>query len=429
MWAAEGRQQMSRWWLCLCSGLVAVVLLGACAANGAQDEIQARVQRKAQQVQENAKKWVEAGGDQSKLAPLAQEVDKAVKAGNPKDAEAALDKILAIIGVAPGPQSAPNARGTAAAPRILVQPYPANAEIVYPAGGTVYTMRADGSGISQLISGLQRTFEHVTISRDRRWMVGNQQGPPTLGGQSTSKLWLYDLQTGTETQLLPNFRMAGNGGHLKWDSQGFIYFSGVEKDPFPSPKTRAEFIANAAANEVYKVKYDGTGLTRLTQTTDRGEADVDLSNDGKLVTFMDNKIQPPDDYTEIWVMNSDGTNLRLVYKGGKPGVDSVHDPAFSPDGRKIAFSKVNPAFKNFRDKPDANTAHDIYTINIDGTGLTRVTQPGPISIAPDWRDDFIVYFEATDRETPPYLGIALIRPDGTGHRRIKGNTNLPKWIR
>jgi Tol biopolymer transport system component len=409
--------------------LVAVFLLGACATTGAQDEIQARVQRKAKQVQENARKWVEAGGDQSKIAPLAQEVDKAVKAGNPKDAEAALDKILAIVAVAPGAESVPGARDTAAATTTRVTASPADAEIVYPANGYVYTMRADGSGITQLTSGQRRTFEHVTISPDRRWMVGNVQGPPTATGQSTSKLWLYDLQKGTETQLLPNFRMAGNGGHLKWDSQGFIYFAGVEKDPFPAPKARAEFIANAAANEVYKVKYDGTGLTRLTRTPDRGEADVDLSDDGKLITFMDNKIQPPDDYTEIWVMNSDGTNLRLVYKGGKPGVDSVHDPAFSPDGKKIAFSKVNSAYRNFRDKPDANTAHDLYSINIDGTGLTRITRPGPISIAPDWRDDFILYFEATDRENPPYVGIALIRPDGTGHRRLKENTNLPKWIR
>jgi hypothetical protein len=427
MSAAEGRQQMSRWWLRLCSGLVVVVLMGACAARGAQDEVQARVQRKAQQVQENARKWVEAGGDQSKITPLAQEVDKAVKTGNLQAAEAALDKILAIVGVASGAESVPSERGTAAARSIRAMP--AGAEIVYPAGGSVYTMRADGSSITPLASGLRRTFEHATISPDRRWLVGNEQGPPTAAGQSTSKIWLYDLEKGTETQLLPHFRMAGNGGHLKWDSQGFIYFCGVEKDPFPAPKARAEFIANAAANEVYKVKYDGTGLTRLTQTSDRGEADVDLSNDGSLVTFMDTKIQPPDDYTEIWVMNSDGTNRRFVYKGGKPGVDSVHDPAFSPDGKKIAFSKVNPAFKNFREKPDANTAHDLYTINIDGTGLTRITQPGPISIAPDWRQDFILYFEATDRENPPYVGIAMIRPDGTGHRRLKGNTNLPKWIR
>lgn len=414
---------MRRWWLVLCGGLVAVVLLGACVANGQNDDVQARVKRKAQQVQENARKWVEAGGDMSQIEPLAQQVDKAVKAGNLSDAEAALDKILALVG------AATPSRGTAAATSTRAIASPADAEIVYPANGYIYTMRADGSGITQLTSGQRRTFEHVTISPDRRWMVGNVQGPPTAAGQSTSKLWLYDLQKGTETQLLPNFRMAGNGGHLKWDSQGYIYFAGVEKDPFPTPKARAEHIANAAANEVYKVKYDGTGLTRLTRTPDRGEADVDLSDDGKLVTFMDTKIQPPDDYTEIWVMNSDGTNPRLVYKGGKPGVDSVHDPVFSPDGKKIAFSKVNSAFRNFRDKPDANTAHDLYSINIDGTGLTRITQPGPISIAPDWRKDFIVYFEATDRENPPFVGIALIRPDGTGHRRIKANTNLPKWIR
>jgi len=424
----ERKQRTSRGWI-RWSGLIVVVLLAGRAMSATDQE--ARVQRKAQQVQERAKPWVEAGGDQQSIDRLAQQVDPAVKAGDLTAAEAALDKILAIVGEpSPGSQSDASGPHRKETPARLApgQRVPADAEIVYAADGYVYVMKADGTNVTQVTFDHRRQFEHVTVSPDRRWITGNEQGPPTETGQSTSKIWLFDLESGKETQLLPNFKMAGNGGHLHWDSQGFIYFAGVEKLLVAAPKSRADFIANAGANDVYKVKYDGTGLTRLTRTPDRGEADVALSSDGTLVTFMDNKIQPPNDYTEIWVMNSDGTNPRLVYKGGRPGVDSVHDPAFSPDNKKIVFSKVNPKFKNFSNRSDANTAHDIYSINIDGTGLTRITKPGPISVAPDWHDDLILYLELTDREKPPYLGLAVIRPDGTGHRRIKANTNIGKWI-
>ncbi len=67
------------------------------------------------------------------------------------------------------------------------------------------------------------------------------------------------------------------------------YFAGVEKDAVANPRSAADFIANQGANDVYKVKYDGTGLKRLTRTADRGEADVSVSEDGTLVSFMAQK--------------------------------------------------------------------------------------------------------------------------------------------
>jgi Tol biopolymer transport system component len=106
----------------------------------------------------------------------------------------------------------------------------------------------------------------------------------------------------------------------------------------------------------------------------------------------------------------------------------VHDPELSPDDTHMVFSQVNPDFKNFPSDPNANTAHDIYIINVDGSGLTRVTQPGPISIVPDWKGNWLLYLELTDKSTPPYLGISRIHPDGSGHQRIKPNANIAKFI-
>lgn len=190
-------------------------------------------------------------------------------------------------------------------------------EIVYHADGLIYVMDGNGEGVTQ-VTFTKRHYEHVAVSHDRKRIVANEWARPKEGGAS-SRLWLFDLEQGTEVQLLPNFRMAGNGG-VDWDPRGFIYFAGVERTVVPNPRKKEDFIANAAANDVYKVRWDGTGLIRLTNTPDRGEADVQVSADGMLVTCMATKIDPGKDYTEIWIMNSDGTNARLLYEGGRTGL-------------------------------------------------------------------------------------------------------------
>jgi hypothetical protein len=51
-------------------------------------------------------------------------------------------------------------------------------------------------------------------------------------------------------------------------------------------------------------------------------------------------------------------------------------PVLSPDGRKLAFSRLSAS--------DPDQA-DVYTINVDGTGLTRiVTEPG-FNTPDDWQ--------------------------------------------
>ena len=56
-----------------------------------------------------------------------------------------------------------------------------------------------------------------------------------------------------------------------------------------------------------------------------------------------------------------------------PSADGCFSPAWSPDGTKIAFAKG----KN--DHVDTN----MYTVNVDGSGLTQVTHAGA-SNGPDW---------------------------------------------
>lgn len=311
---------------------------------------------------------------------------------------------------------------------VEINAIPENAKIIFHKDNIIYTMDENGDNLTQITYEDNFTFEHVALSPDRTKIVCNYFSDLTVGSQS-SKMVLYDIIKKTRTHLLPEFAMAGNGG-VDWDENNNIYFAGVAKLIFSNPKTIAEFKANAGANDIYKMHFNGTSLQNLTNTTEYGEADVSISPDNNWISYMaTNIVQPENSFTEIWKRDVNGNNPSLLFIGGKDRVSSVHDPEISPDGNYVVFSRVNKTVAPvFPDNPLANTAHDIIKLNLNTSELEVVTDPGPISIAPDWANDKILFLEITDKTNPPHAGIATINIDGTGYELIKNGTNIGKWI-
>jgi len=83
---------------------------------------------------------------------------------------------------------------------------------------------------------------------------------------------------------------------------------------------------------------------------------------------------------------------------------------------------------NFPENPDANTAHDIWIVRIDGTNARRLTRAGPISIAPDWKSDEILFLHISEAER--YAGLAVITADAADQNpvRLGSGPNIAKWI-
>lgn len=296
---------------------------------------------------------------------------------------------------------------------------PASARIVFHTNQVIYTMDAAGGNITQITFNQGRVLDHVAVSPDRKRVVASY----FLNG--IDKLVLFDLDAGTEVLLLPYFYSAGVGG-VDWDRQGNIYFAGIEDLPYPNATLPAELIANAAANEVYRVKYDGTNIQRLTNTSDRGEADVSVSADGTMLAYMATHLDIVNhDPSELWVNTVTGSAPRRVYVEDTPITRSVHDPELSPDNTELVFSRVNPAFHNF--PAGINSAQDLYRVKLNGSSLTLITTPGPVSVIPDWVGSSIVYLELSD-EAVDYLGVTTINANGTSKVRINADANIPKWI-
>jgi TolB protein len=128
--------------------------------------------------------------------------------------------------------------------------------------------------------------------------------------------------------------------------------------------------------ELYVMDIDGSNQTRLTHKKGY-DGGAFFSQDGKKIVFRASRPKSDEelaDYEElannglfrpsileIYVMNSDGSDVKQITNFGK----ASFAPFFHPDGERIIFSSnVNSTNgRNF----------DLYVINVDGTGFERIT--------------------------------------------------------
>jgi Tol biopolymer transport system component len=132
---------------------------------------------------------------------------------------------------------------------------------------------------------------------------------------------------------------------------------------------------------VFVVNVNGTGLKRILPPTIQANCcTFNWSPQGNNIAFS--RRVTPDVHSSLWIVHSDGSGLRPVNVQpnsgcGGPNSDPTAvgclEPAWSPDGTKIAFASGL----------DLDVDGNIYIVNADGTGLTQVTHTGG-SQSPDW---------------------------------------------
>jgi Tol biopolymer transport system component len=152
--------------------------------------------------------------------------------------------------------------------------------------------------------------------------------------------------------------------------------------------------------EIYRMNYDGSEVTRLTNDSSEDNS-PDWSPDGSKIAFQSNR---SGEY-EIYMMNADGTNQTQVTT-----MTHCYSPQWSPDGTRIAFY-TRPASDNI-----------IYTMNPDGSGLFQVTDAAVSGSDPYWSPDGlrIAFFSA--RLDP--IGIYAIDVNGTNPTLLIGSTGI-----
>jgi Tol biopolymer transport system component len=213
----------------------------------------------------------------------------------------------------------------------------------------LYVMNADGSGVRRLTS-------HSAPDLRPAWSPDGRRIAFMSLRSGSFKLYVMNSDGSRERLLTRGPRWATDSSP-SWSPDGrWIAFSSNRlKDGNP---------------EIFKIRPDGSGLTRLTFTNTAGEVSPDdgfpeWSPDGRSIVFSSTRVSGQHD---LWVMRADGKNARRITR--TPRFDDW-GARWSSDGSRIVFYAV----------PPNGRLTDVYVVNADGSGLRRVTR----GMTPVWR--------------------------------------------
>jgi len=165
--------------------------------------------------------------------------------------------------------------------------------------------------------------------------------------------------------------------------------------------------------QLYKINLDGSGLQYLTNTLgdmqSRNVWGATCSSDGRYIIFYTNG---------LYRINSEGDDLTFIDRRG-----IITDLDWSREGNRIAFTGM--LFS------DNDTMGEIYTQNVDGSDLRRVTHNAYTDNFPAWSPNGLqIVFQYVENDAS---GLAIINADGTNLVRLtdaaenQGYYSAPSW--
>jgi Tol biopolymer transport system component len=273
----------------------------------------------------------------------------------------------------------------------------------------VYVMDADGSGKRNLTRDRASDDDHPTWSPDGRriaFLRGRPhcgtRGPRTTPRRCVFRFFLYDLYvvnadgsglrrlslrlpegtpqtTGRPTAF--DRTLQAIGGQLVWSPHGRTIYFGR-----------------------YLVSTDGSGARRLPYIPLRAV----WSPDGRRIAFTRMRVRTRTrpgpccnpSATDIYVMNADGSGTRKLTHDKHYNAE----PAWSPDGRKIAFRSTR------------NGNREIYVMNADGSNQRNLTRNPAKDVRPSWSPDGRRIAFVSDRDGR--LEAHVMNADGSGQRSL-----------
>jgi len=130
---------------------------------------------------------------------------------------------------------------------------------------------------------------------------------------------------------------------------------------------------------------------------------------------------------DLMIMNGDGSGQRLIRRFGRV-VDGLEPakPRFSPDGQQIAMTlgKLGPG-------PSGFAGSAVYVMNADGSALSAITPSKLHGGNTDWSPNGKLLVFNSNSDVPKTSEIWVVKPDGKGLRRLRrvhsGRDYQPVW--
>lgn len=225
-----------------------------------------------------------------------------------------------------------------------------------------------------------------------------------------------------------------DGNNLLWTStrDNLDMDPGNYSDPLHYPK----------GAELYKSDLDGENIVRLTNN-EFYDAEIGISPDGKTILFG-RKI---DGMMDLWTMNPDGSNQKQI----------TFTPDWQEGGAFIMPDNQTVIYRAWQRSEEGKRGMEmqLFTINVDGSGMTQITDeagthwapyPAPdgehfayVKVFPPHNYEIMIRSLKTGEEkrltnNPSFDGFPAISPDGktlsfaSSRGNEKGNRSLKLWL-
>lgn len=180
--------------------------------------------------------------------------------------------------------------------------------------------------------------------------------------------------------------------------------------------------------DIFTADLDGNITKQLTDSPGY-DAEPTLSPDGSKIVFTSMRTGD----LELFIMDVDGSNVvqitdELGYDGGA---------FFSPDGKKLVFRASRPKTPEEVEKYTSllkeglvePTDMEIFTVNIDGTEMTQITDLGNANWAPYFHPSGEkILFSSNHKSQYGFpFNIYMINVDGTGLEQISFDNNFDSF--
>jgi YD repeat-containing protein len=195
--------------------------------------------------------------------------------------------------------------------------------------------------------------------------------------------------------------------------------------PMPqNGSSKVIFTSNRDGNrQVYSMNIDGSGLIRLTNNSYNDDHPRWSPNGTKILFQSDRDSLPPDPENpepakqDIYVMNADGTGQTRLTTDSADDCNAV----WSPDGSKIIFQSRRNGLN-----------YQIFVMNPDGSNQANVSNSGAADYQPSWSPSGSKIAFASERDHADAPSIYVMNVNGSSQTRLTFSSELvkdqePEW--